>query len=326
MLNETCGDARLIRPSLGSWVTYGLGSDNQNLPGFIAMCPGGYPIQETQKLAGGVPAGRLPGHLHRHAAHAAGAADRARPQPGAEPAAAAPALDLLRQLNETAPGTPPAGRPAGGAHPVVRAGLPHAARRRGGVRRRARATARPQPLRPRVQARQLLIARRLLEKGVRFIPGVDRRRPAVGQPRRPGGEPPAAGARLRPGDRGAADGPETARDADSTLVVWGGEVRADADGGVADAGANAGRVNAATTNHYGFSMWLAGGGVRGGIVHGANRRVRFQAVATGSTSTTCTRRSCTCWASTNERLTYRYAGRDFRLTDVHGQVVRALLA
>src|SRR5213078_2192300 len=43
-----CGDARLIRPSFGSWVTYGLGSENQNLPGFIAMCPGGYPIQETQ--------------------------------------------------------------------------------------------------------------------------------------------------------------------------------------------------------------------------------------------------------------------------------------
>src|SRR6202008_4831872 len=43
-----CGDARQIRPSMGSWVTYGLGSENQNLPGFIAMCPGGYPIQETQ--------------------------------------------------------------------------------------------------------------------------------------------------------------------------------------------------------------------------------------------------------------------------------------
>src|SRR6202034_4189068 len=43
-----CGDGRQIRPSMGSWVTYGLGSENQNLPGFIAMCPGGYPIQETQ--------------------------------------------------------------------------------------------------------------------------------------------------------------------------------------------------------------------------------------------------------------------------------------
>ena len=43
-----CGDGRLQRPSMGSWITYGLGSENQNLPGFIAMCPGGYPIVATQ--------------------------------------------------------------------------------------------------------------------------------------------------------------------------------------------------------------------------------------------------------------------------------------
>ncbi|MFM7128429.1 MAG: DUF1501 domain-containing protein, partial [bacterium] len=43
-----CGDSRLPRPSFGSWVTYGLGSENQNLPGFVAMCPGGYPIVATQ--------------------------------------------------------------------------------------------------------------------------------------------------------------------------------------------------------------------------------------------------------------------------------------
>ena len=43
-----CGQARLIRPSVGSWVTYGLGTENQNLPGFVVMCPGGYPIQESQ--------------------------------------------------------------------------------------------------------------------------------------------------------------------------------------------------------------------------------------------------------------------------------------
>src|SRR5436190_7194433 len=48
LLLLNCGDARQVRPSLGSWVTYGLGSENQNLPGFIAMCPGGYPIQESQ--------------------------------------------------------------------------------------------------------------------------------------------------------------------------------------------------------------------------------------------------------------------------------------
>src|SRR5262249_12632796 len=47
LLLMNCGEARLPRPSMGSWVTYGLGTDNQNLPGFISMCPGGYPIQET---------------------------------------------------------------------------------------------------------------------------------------------------------------------------------------------------------------------------------------------------------------------------------------
>src|SRR5690348_11038241 len=48
LLLMNCGEARMIRPSMGSWVTYGLGTENQNLPGFIAMCPGGYPIQESQ--------------------------------------------------------------------------------------------------------------------------------------------------------------------------------------------------------------------------------------------------------------------------------------
>src|SRR5689334_13246440 len=52
-----CGEARLVRPSMGSWVTYGLGTENQNLPGFVVMCPGGYPIQESQNWQ----AGFLPG-------------------------------------------------------------------------------------------------------------------------------------------------------------------------------------------------------------------------------------------------------------------------
>src|SRR5262245_51251105 len=53
LLLMNCGEARQVRPSLGSWVTYGLGSENQNLPGFIAMCPGGYPIQESQNWQSG---------------------------------------------------------------------------------------------------------------------------------------------------------------------------------------------------------------------------------------------------------------------------------
>src|SRR5438045_2726615 len=57
LLLMNCGEARLIRPSMGSWITYGLGTENQNLPGFVVMCPGGYPIQESQNWQ----AGFLPG-------------------------------------------------------------------------------------------------------------------------------------------------------------------------------------------------------------------------------------------------------------------------
>ena len=57
LLLMNTGEARLVRPSMGSWLTYGLGTDNQNLPAFVAMCPGGYPIQESQNWQ----AGFLPG-------------------------------------------------------------------------------------------------------------------------------------------------------------------------------------------------------------------------------------------------------------------------
>ena len=57
LLLLNCGESRQVRPSMGSWMTYGLGSENQNLPGFLAMCPGGYPIQESQNWQ----AGFLPG-------------------------------------------------------------------------------------------------------------------------------------------------------------------------------------------------------------------------------------------------------------------------
>ena len=70
LLLMNCGDGRQPRPSLGSWVTYGLGSENRNLPGFVVMCPGGLPDRHHAELALGVPARRVPGNLHRQPAHA----------------------------------------------------------------------------------------------------------------------------------------------------------------------------------------------------------------------------------------------------------------
>ena len=94
------GEARLIRPSMGSWVTYGLGSENQNLPGFIAMCPGGYPIQETQNWQAGFLPGAYQGTYidTRHTS-----IDRLIENirnPRVTPAEQRQQLDLLLELNQ----------------------------------------------------------------------------------------------------------------------------------------------------------------------------------------------------------------------------------
>src|SRR5205809_3999239 len=99
LLLMNCGEARLIRPSMGSWVTYGLGSENQNLPGFISMCPGGYPIQESQNWQSAFLPGIYQG-THINTAHTdieqliehIQNAATARPEQRAQ-------LDLLARLN-----------------------------------------------------------------------------------------------------------------------------------------------------------------------------------------------------------------------------------
>ena len=80
LLLMNCGDARQIRPSLGSWVTYGLGSENQNMPGFIAMCPGGYPIQESQNWQAGFLPGAFQGTYIDTKTHGGRKAHREYPQ------------------------------------------------------------------------------------------------------------------------------------------------------------------------------------------------------------------------------------------------------
>src|SRR5262245_27714618 len=164
-----CGEARLVRPSFGSWLTYGLGSENQNLPGFIAMCPGGYPIQESQNWQAAFLPGVYQGtyidtqhtqleRLIENIRNRAVTRDQQRQQ-----------LDLLAQLNQR--------------HLSERGSDPQLEARTQsfelayGMQRGAEdpfdVSREPRHIRdlyvPGTQARQLLIARRLLEKGVRFI-------------------------------------------------------------------------------------------------------------------------------------------------------------
>jgi uncharacterized protein (DUF1501 family) len=104
---------------------------------------------------------------------------------------------------------------------------------------------------------------------------------------------------------------------DDTLVMWGGEF-----GRTSTSESGDGRDH----NHWGFSVWLAGGGVKGGTAHGATDEFGFRAVADKVHVHDLHATVLHLLGFDHEKLTYKYAGRDFRLTDVHGHVVKEILA
>ncbi len=326
LLLMNCGEARLIRPSMGSWINYGLGTENQNLPGFIVMCPGGYPIQESQNWQSGFLPGIFQGtyidtqhtrieKLIEHIKNNYTSLREQREQ-----------LGLLQELNER-----------------------HLKKRQQDAQLEARIqsfelayrmqmdatdafdiTREPEHIRKLygdgTQARQLLIARRLIEKGVRFVQVWH----GAGQPwdnhddlevnhRRLAKESDQAIAALLKDlkQRGLLE---------ETLVIWGGEFGRTPTVELPTPGSNAGKINGRDHNHYGFTMWLAGGGVRGGCVHGATDEFGFQAVENKVHVHDLHATILALLGFDHEKLTFRHAGRDFRLTDVHGHVVRELIA
>ncbi|HWG45205.1 MAG TPA: DUF1501 domain-containing protein [Gemmataceae bacterium] len=326
LLLMNCGEARQIRPSMGSWVTYGLGSDNQNLPGFIAMCPGGYPIQETQNWQSAFLPGAYQGtyidtrhtqveKLVEHIKNTTLSLSEQRHQ-----------LDLLRLLNERHQQR----RQHDGQLEARIQSFELAYRMQMDATDAFDVSREPKHIRdlygPGTQARQILIARRLLEKGVRFVQVWH----GAGQPwdshddieiqhRRLAKEcDQAIGALLVDlKQRGMLD---------DTLVIWGGEFGRTPTVELPTPGANAGKINGRDHNHWGFSMWLAGGGVKGGYVHGATDEFGFQAVENKVHVHDLQATILHLLGFDHERLTYRYAGRDFRLTDVHGHVVKEVIA
>jgi hypothetical protein len=325
LLLMNCGEARLVRPSLGSWVTYGLGSENQNLPGFLALCPGGYPIQETQNWQSAFLPGAYQGTYidTRHTD-----LDRLieNIRNGALPLPAQRRqLDLLRRLNERHHGK------RGGEDLEARIqSFELAYRMQMDASDAFDINREPKHVRelygPGVHARQLLIARRLLEKGVRFVQvwhgagqpwdnhddiAINHRRLARQCDR------PLAALLTDLQQRGMLD---------STLVIWGGEFGRTPTVELPTPGANAGKINGRDHNHYGFSMWLAGGGVKGGYVHGATDEFGFAAVEKKVHVHDLHATVLHLLGFDHEKLTYRHAGRDFRLTDVHGNVVKDILA
>jgi hypothetical protein len=174
-----------------------------------------------------------------------------------------------------------------------------------------------------VHGRQTLIARRLLERGVRYV-----------QLWHGAGQPWDNHENIEANHRklaGELDQPISALLTDlkqrgmfeDTLVIWGGEFGRTPTvelGG--DGKAKLGRDH----NHYGFSVWLAGGGIKGGTIYGATDEFGFQAVENPTSVHDLHATILHTLGFDHERLTYRYAGRDFRLTDVHGHVIHEILA
>jgi arylsulfatase A-like enzyme len=114
---------------------------------------------------------------------------------------------------------------------------------------------------------------------------------------------------------------------EETLIVWGGEFGRTPSMEVQSEFLNKGRkAYGRDHNHYGFTTWLAGGGVKGGIVHGATDEFGFRAVEDRVHVHDLHATMLHLMGFDHEKLTYRYSGRDFRLTDVHGHVVKELIA
>lgn len=314
-----CGEGRMPRPAMGSWVTYGLGSENQNLPGFIAMCPGGLPVTGALNWRSGFLPGAFQGtYIDSQHTDVQKLIENIR-NPGLTPDQQARQLDVVRRMNSRhqadRPGDPQLEARIQSFELAYRmqteAGEVFDISREPEAVREAYGTG---PI-----GRQLLMTRRLLERGVRFIQLYS----GAGQPwdnhsnlaadhKRLAGEWDMAIATFLTDlkQRGLFD---------STLIFWGGEFGRTP---VAELPELSGRDH----NHYGFSMWLAGGGARGGYVHGATDEFGFAAVENKVHVHDLHATLLHLLGFDHQRLTYRHAGRDFRLTDIHGQVIPDLIA
>jgi hypothetical protein len=325
LMMMNCGTTLQVRPSFGSWITYGLGSENQNLPGFIALCPGGLPVRGGQNWRSAFLPGAFQGthidtqnteveKLIENIKNHATTLDDQRRQ-----------LDLLAALNRRHQ----QGREEDLVLEARVQSFELAYRMQTEAENAFDISGEPEHIRKMygegVYARQVLSARRLLERGVRFVQVWH----GAGQPWDNHNEIERNHRRLA----GQCDQPIAAliRDLkqrgllDDTLVIWGGEFGRTPTVELTAFGSNDG-VNGRDHNPYGFTVWLAGGGVRRGYVHGATDEFGFRSVENRVHVHDLHATLLHLLGFDHERFTFRYAGRDFRLTDVHGVVVKDLLA
>ena len=307
------GNIASTRPSLGAWLSYGLGSENENLPGFVVLSPGAR--GGSLWRSGFLPAEHQGTHFNneevdpekmiRYLRNTHLDAEAQREQ-----------LDLLAAINQQHHET--VGKDAF-LDARIQA-METAYRMQFEALDVFDVRNEPESIREEYGttpfANGCLLARRLVEQGVRYThvyygpgqPWDDHKDLNENLRKRCPDMDRASAALLRDLKRRGL--------LDETLVVWGGEF-----GRTPVSESTDGRDH----NPYGYTMWMAGGGVKGGIAHGATDDFGFQAVEDRVSIHDLHATILNQVGFDHERLTYRYAGRDFRLTDVHGRVLKELL-
>jgi len=316
-----CGDERLSRPSMGAWINYGIGTENQNLPGFIAMCPG-LPVADSSNWRAAFLPGIYQGtHIDTRQTSVEQLIENIR-NPWVTRTDQRRQLDLLAELNRRHQQR----RPEEAALEARIQSFELAYRMQMEASDAFDINREPQHVRDRygnhVQGRQLLIARRLVQRGVRFVQCYH-------------GD-------VQPWDSHdniATNHRNLAREVDQpiatllsdlkrlglfeeTLVICGGEFGRTPAVELVNGRPGMGRDH----NHWGFTVWLAGGGIRGGMTYGATDEFGYRAVENRVHVHDLHATILHLLGLDHERLTYRYAGRDFRLTDVEGHVIRDILS
>lgn len=320
LLELHTGSDTFVRPSMGSWITYGLGSENRDLPGFVTICPtlthGGVNNWSSAFLPAvyqGTPLGNASVSSDKATIPFLEGVNAPRDLQRLE-------LDFLaetnrRQLESSGPDQALEGR-IQSFELAFR--MQSAAPELQDIRGETVETAKLYGLdsdATRSFGRQCLMARRFVERGVRFVQvthsykwdqhgalRADHTRNALEV------DAPIAGLLRDLKSRGLLD---------ETLVLWGGEF-----GRTPVAQGDDGRDH----NPHGFTMWLAGGGVRAGHRHGATDDYGYYAIEDKVHFHDLHATMLHLLGLDHTRLTFRHAGRDFRLTDVHGEVIRDLLA
>ena len=307
------------RPSIGAWLTYGLGSECRDLPGFVVLNSGMIPPGGLDCFNSGFLPASYQGSLFRARGEAIADLRRSEGSPEAQQRK----LSLLRKLDQHT-------KARAGADDRVEAAISNyelAFRMQAAVpdlmdmKGETEATKQLYGLddpATKTYGEQCLVARRLVERGVRFVEVLC---PSVGADRwdqhdnlKAGHEKnakavdkPIAGLLKDLKSRGLLD---------DTLVVWAGEF-----GRTPMAQGANGRDH----NPFGFTIWMAGGGVKGGTVHGATDEYGYFAVENKVSIHDLHATMLHLVGVDHKRLTYRFSGRDFRLTDVHGEVVQGIL-